>query len=84
MPRTNSARVEKIVSGLHLEVRFGAELVNFAGSARRSESATQVAKKSSWIASFVGLFDESPLSTQILENERRAREIMDAQFVMPE
>lgn len=85
MPRTRSfRRVKRVVSGFSMEVRYGADSIDFAGAPRQSKSVAQVAKKSSWVDALVGIFDDSPLSAQILENERRARETMDSHFVMPE
>lgn len=37
-----------------------------------------------WIDSLVGLFDDSPLNTEVLELEQEARKRMDEEFVEPE
>jgi hypothetical protein len=83
MPQTRSYR--KVVKGVVLDVSFGADVIDVDDLPTSSANvAVRMRPKSNWIDSLVGLFDDSPISAQILENEKRAREIMDANFVIPE
>ncbi|MCM3874445.1 MAG: hypothetical protein ND895_27455 [Pyrinomonadaceae bacterium] len=85
MPRTRLSSTSKVVKGVVLDVRFGAEIIDFGDQPPTSANlARLVGARRSWIDSLVGLFDDSPLNAEVLQNEREARALMDAEFVMPE
>jgi hypothetical protein len=85
MPRTQVSRARQIVKGVTLDVRLGSEIIQVDEGIEKSENATPTYKRPrSWVDRLVGLFDNSPLNTEVLQYEREARERMDAEFVMPE
>jgi len=84
MPQTRTYK--KVVKGVVLDVRFGADIIDVNDSPTSSANvAVRMTKsKGNWIDSLVGLFDNSPLNAEVLQYEREARERMDSEFVMPE
>jgi hypothetical protein len=84
MPRTRVSTARQIVKGVTLDVRLGAEIIRVEGVEKSGNATPTYTPPRSWIDALVGLFDDSPLNAEVLENERRAREVMDAHFVMPE
>jgi hypothetical protein len=85
MPQTQAKKARRIIKDVKFDVRFGAEIIVLDRGLQQSENATATyATPHSWIDALVGLFDDSPLNAEVLENEKRARELMDAHFVMPE